>query len=141
MPEPQAMAAAPVYQAPEPVYQAPEPVYQAPAPVDQAPAPVYQAPAPVYQPAAMQTYEPPAQPIVQSQTQPVVPGPTVDNGMQMDSNFAAYQNYFGQMYNPATGSDHLPGQWAQLTPEQQAQYSNQVSGPAVPVRLSRSMIA
>jgi hypothetical protein len=44
-----------------------------PEPQAMAAAPVYQAPAPVDQPAPIQTYEPPAQPILQPQTQPVDP--------------------------------------------------------------------
>jgi hypothetical protein len=52
--------------------------------------------------------------------------------MEMTPDFAAYQNYFRQMYNPATGSDQLPGQWAQLTPEQKAQYSATTPGPVAP---------
>jgi len=55
-----------------------------------------------------------------------LPGPT-DTGtmgmMQLNPDFAAYQNYFNKMYNPETGSDQLPGQWAAMTPEQKAAYS------------------
>lgn len=52
--------------------------------------------------------------------------------IEMTPDFAAYQNYFNQMYNPATGSDQLPGQWAQLTPEQKAQYGATTPGPVAP---------
>jgi len=51
-------------------------------------------------------------------------------GLEMDPDFAAYQNFFNANYNPATGSDQLPGQWAAMTPEQKAAYSqSQAPGP------------
>lgn len=51
------------------------------------------------------------------------PGESTMPALQMDPDFAAYQNFFRANYNPATGSDQLPGQWAAMTPEQKAAYS------------------
>jgi len=50
--------------------------------------------------------------------------------MEMTPDFEAYQNFFKANYNPATGSDQLPGQWAAMTPEQKASYGqSQAPGP------------
>ena len=43
--------------------------------------------------------------------------------MEMTPDFEAYQNFFKARYNPATGSDQLPGQWEAMTPEQKASYN------------------
>jgi hypothetical protein len=55
-----------------------------------------------------------------------LPGP-MDTGtmgmMQMTPDQAAYENFFKANYNPTTGSDQLPGQWAAMTSEQKAAYS------------------
>jgi hypothetical protein len=49
--------------------------------------------------------------------------PAAMGAMQVSPDQQGYENFFKANYNPATGSDQLPGQWAAMTPEQKASYS------------------
>ena len=49
--------------------------------------------------------------------------PAAMGAMQVSPDQQGYENFFKANYNPTTGSDQLPGQWAAMTPEQKASYS------------------
>lgn len=70
--------------------------------------------------------------------------PAAMGAMQVNPDQQGYENFFKANYNPATGSDQLPGQWAAMTPEQKASYSqSQAPGATeqMPSMMAPSMMA